>query len=171
MKSIQNAIAKALWVRQPMWRSKQLLQCFLSQPHRTDPILAGAYLTIVETVRLCHNSPCAISQIRRTWNVDCSHSLCCRLRTAFELLGIQVDDDINISYLGSPPISLFDLSPKSITRALQNIVRNACYSSIDHKARKDFCKPEGVFDFQQTTFLLKTKNPQLRLTTEKGSSP
>ena len=168
VKSIQNAIAKALWVRQPMWRSKQLLQCILSQPHRTDPILAGAYLTIVETVRLCHNSPCAISQIRRTWNVDCSHSLCLRLRTAFELLGIQVDDDINISYLGSPPISLFDLSPKSITRALQNIVRNACYSSIDHKARKDFCKPEGVFDFQQTTFLLKTKNPQLQLTTEKG---
>ena len=167
VKAIQNAIAKALWVRQPMWRSKQLLQCILSQPHRTDPILARAYLTILETVRLCHNSPCAIQQIRRTWRASGPHSLCNSLRTAFELLGIQVDPDINISYLNSPPVSLFDLSPKSITKALQNIVRNSCYSSVDHHARKDFCKPEGVFDFQQTSFLLKTKHPRFQLTPER----
>lgn len=56
IKAIQNAIAKALWVGHPMWRSKQLLQCVLSQPHRAHPIFAGAYLTILETARFSNQA-------------------------------------------------------------------------------------------------------------------
>ena len=166
IKAIQNAIAKALWAGQPMWRSKQLLQCILSQPHRTEPIFAGAYLTILEVSRLCFSSSEAICQIRRTWQSNCQHSLAACLHAAFETLGIQVDDDLCISFLNSPPAPFFRLSPKDLKKALQNIVRQACYSSIDPKSRKDFCKVQGIFDFQQTARLLRSPNLKNKLSTD-----
>ena len=63
---------------------------------------------------------------------------------------------LNISFLGSHFVPLFSFSPRCISKALQNIVRNACYNSIDPKSRKDFNKPSGIFDFQQTTMLLRS---------------
>ena len=132
LKKIQNAVAKALWVGQPMWRSKQLLHVILSKPHRTDPLTAGAYNTVLEVVRLCHNSPSAIPQVLNTWNQPTgNHSLAESLKAAFEFLGIDYDSDINISFMNSPPVSIFDLSPKCISKPLQNIARHACYCSID----------------------------------------
>ena len=155
-KSIQNAIARTLWVGQPMWRSKQLLQCVLSKPHRTDPHIADAYNTIVEVSRLCNHSDAAATQLYRTWKSPTgNHSLAGTLKRAFDMLGIQSDEELRISFCGSPAVSFVGLSPKCLSKALQNIARHACYCSIDPKSRKDFAKPTGVFDFHQTTRLLR----------------
>ena len=159
---VQNAIAKALWVGQPMWRSKQLLQVILSSPHRTDPKLAGAYLTVLEIVRLCYGNPDAIAQLQRTWATPCgNHSLAGKLQTALQVLNIDFDEHLNISFSRAVPVFLFDLSPKCIAKPLQNIVRQACYSSIDPKSRKDFQKPSGIFDYQQTTRFLFRKSTNI----------
>lgn len=161
LKTVENAVAKALWVGQPMWRSKQLLQVILSKPHRTDPKIAGAYLTVLEVVRLCYCNPEAIQQIQRTWAHACgNHCLVGKLQTALQVLNIDFDDSLNISFLNSSPVSLFDLSPKCIAKPLQNIARHACYCSIDPRSRKDFHKPSGIFDFQQTTRCLFGKSPR-----------
>lgn len=164
LKKIQNAVAKALWTGQPMWRSKQLLHIILSKPHRTDPLIAGAFNTVLEVVRLCHTSPNAISKLQNTWTHSTgNHSLVSSLKTAFDLLGIEYDSDINISFFNSSPVCLFDLSPKCVNRPLQNIARHACYCSIDPKSRKDLHKPSGIFDFQQSTRLLHTRHPKYQL--------
>ena len=146
------------------WRSKQLLHIILSKPHRTDPLIAGAFNTVLEVVRLCHNSPSAIPQILNTWNQPTgNHSLAGSLKAAFDFLGIEYDSDINISFMNSSPVSIFDLSPKCVSKPLQNIARHACYCSIDPKSRKDFRKPSGIFDFQQSTRLLFSRNPRHQL--------
>ena len=158
LRLLRDSIAKALWTGQPMWRSKHLLQCILSQPHRTDPRFAGPFLTILETVRLCWNNTTAADQLLGTWvNSTGNHSLANSLQAAFDVLGIQYDENLNISFLGSHFVPIFSFSPSCISKALQNIVRNACYNSIDPKSRKDFNKPSGVFDFQQTTMLLRSR--------------
>ena len=159
MRTMQNAVARALWAGQPMWRSKQLLQCILSQPHRTDPYFATAYLTIIETVRLCWCNNDACTKLLRTWTTGTgNHSLANSLRAAFDMLGIDTDEHLGISFANSPFVSLFSLSPSCISKTLQNIVRNACYWSINPKSRKDFAKPSGIFDFQQTTLLLRSRS-------------
>ena len=71
LNSIQNAIARALWVGRPKWRSRQLLQAVLSQPHRTDPRIACAFSTVLECIRMCHTLPyilfpCSCAPGRRT---------------------------------------------------------------------------------------------------------
>lgn len=144
-KSIQYAIAKALWVGQPMWRSKQLLQCILSKPHRTDPHFADAFNTIVEVARLCNHSCGASQQLLETWkNPIGNHCLAGTLQKAFDTLGIQADVDLRISFCGSPPVPFTGLSPKCLSKVLQNISRDACYNTIDPKSRKDFVKPTGI---------------------------
>ena len=158
LRSIQSAIAKALWTGQPTWRSMQLLQCILSQPHRTHPQFAGPYLTIIETARLCWNNSVAVDKLLRTWNGPSgNHSRAKSLQSALDCLGIEYDEHLNISFLQSPFVSLSSFSPRCISRALQNIVRHACYCSLDPKSRKDFSKPSGILDYQQTTSLLRSR--------------
>ena len=155
-KALRNAIAKALWVGQPMWRSKQLLQRLLSKPHRTDPQYADAYNTIIEVARLCRHSDRAAQQLAATWkNPVGNHCLASTLQRAFETLEIQHDPELRIAFCGGSPVQFTELSPKCLSKALQNIARHACYCSIDPRSRKDFLKPSGVFDFQQTTKLLR----------------
>ena len=65
--SIQNAIARALWVGKPKWRAKSLLQAVLSAPHRTDPKFACAFNTVLEVIRMCHMLPHTVPMLQRTW--------------------------------------------------------------------------------------------------------
>ena len=160
VKALQNAIAKALWVGQPLWRSKQLLQCILSQPHRTDPKFAGAFRTVLEVVRLCFKSPDASAKLLRTWqDTRGNHAMALGLKHAFDTLGITCDNDLTISFLQSQPVSLFSMSPRCISAALKHITRQACYSATASKARKDFRTPDGLLDFQQTIKFLKLLDP------------
>ena len=47
LEKIQSAIADTIWKDRPVWRSRSLLFAVLGKPHRSDPICARAYITIV----------------------------------------------------------------------------------------------------------------------------
>ena len=156
LNSIQNAIARALWVGRPKWRSRQLLQAVLSQPHRTDPRIACAYNTILECIRMCHTLPSTFSMLLRTWKNDFGeHSLAAKLQGAATVLGMRIDHELNMSYCGSTPVSIRAVSTTDASKVLQNLARQACYQQAFGKKRKDLVPSSKIFDFQQTTFLLK----------------
>ena len=50
LEKIQSAIADTIWKDRPVWRSRSLLFAVLGKPHRSDPICARAYITIVDTI-------------------------------------------------------------------------------------------------------------------------
>ena len=161
IQSIQNAIAKALWVNRPKWRSKSLLQAVLSQPHRTDPVFANAYNTIFELVRMCHTAPWLISKFARTFNHEAKakHSLAHNLVYATQTLGLELDGNLCISFEGSKPLCLTQVHPKDIRKALQQITRQACYVATPTNARKDFFKPKGIFDVSQSLRFVHNSTP------------
>lgn len=47
------------------------------------------------------------------------------------------------------------MRPKDIKKGLQRINRNACDAAASGSTQKDFNRPSGVFDVQQTTRFLK----------------
>ena len=154
----QNSIARALWINQPKWRSKSLLQAILSQPHRTDPAFATAYSAIFELVRMCHTAPWILPKLQRTLQSEAraKHSLANSLLDAAELLHIQLDQNFGISFAGCKPVNLQDVHPKDIRKALQQVVRHACYTATP-PTRKDFSRPTGILDHKQSTRFLVQK--------------
>ena len=63
LEKLQSAIAETIWKDRPMWRSRGLLFAVLAKPHRTEPICARAYITLLETIDYLNRSPGA----RDTW--------------------------------------------------------------------------------------------------------
>ena len=154
--AIQNAIARALWVGRPKWRAKHLLQAVLSAPHRTDPKYACAFSTVVETIRMCHTMPHTFEMLKRTWmNPHGVHSLAAQLQNAADVLGIEIDDRLALSFCGSQPVPLCSLNAKDASKVLANITRDACYKATGDTKRKDFHSTQRVFDYQQTLAALK----------------
>lgn len=153
---IQHAIVRCLWYGRPKWRSKWLVQAILSAPHRTEPTFACAYQVALETIRSCHLQPGLFLQLQRTMeNADAlPHSLASRLLMACDTLGLEIDTKLRLSFQGSAPICIAELSPQDARRALQAVCRHACYARATHTPRKDFCKPQGIFDHQLSTLYL-----------------
>ena len=159
IQTIQSAIARALWVGRPKWRSRTLLQAIHAQPFRTDPVFANAYQTVFETIRLCNTAPGIIPKLKRTLGAhdNTKHALALSLRDAAHTLGLQLNTDLGLSFQGSQPLDLTKVRPIDVKRAMQHITRHACYVSTPHNGRKDFCKPSGIFDFTQSTLILQQK--------------
>ena len=153
---IQNAIARCLWYGRPKWRSKWLVQAVLSAPHRTEPTFACAYQVVLETIRSCHLQPAMFLQLQRTMgNAEAlPHSLANRLLSACETLGLEIDNNLCLSFQGSNPTCITELSPQDARRALQAVCRHSCYARAINTPRKDFCKPQGIFDQQLSTLFL-----------------
>ena len=153
---IQNAIVRCLWFGRPKWRSKWLVQALLSAPHRTEPTFACAYQVVLETIRSCYLQPALFQQLQRTMGKadTLPHSLANRLQLACETLGLEIDHNLCLSFQGSKPTSIIDLSPQDARRALQAVCRHACYARAISTPRKDFCKPQGIFDHQLSTLFL-----------------
>lgn len=88
--AIQSAIARALWVGPPKWRSRTLLQAILAQPFRTDPLFATAYNTVFEIIRLCCTAPETIPKLKRTLNANnnTKHALAVSLHKRCQHSGI-----------------------------------------------------------------------------------
>ena len=57
LEKLQSAIAETIWKDRPMWRSRGLLFAVLAKPHRTEPICARAYITLLETMDYLNRSP------------------------------------------------------------------------------------------------------------------
>lgn len=154
--SIQNAVARALWVGRPKWRAKHLLQAVLSAPHRTDPKFACAFNTVLEVIRMCHMLPHTVPMLQRTWqHTHGTHSLAEQLLHAANTLGIQINEQLAVSFGNSQPVPIVSLSAKDATKVLANIARNACYIATGGSKRKDYLRTQGIFDHQQTTALLR----------------
>ena len=153
--SIQNAIARALWVGKPKWRAKHLLQ---AAPHRTDPKFACAFNTVLEIIRMCHMLPHTVSMLQRTWNhPHGTHSLAEQLQNAANTLGLVITDQLAISFCHSQPVPLplVSLSAKDANKVLAYVARDACYKATGESKRKDFYRTQRIFDHQQTTALLR----------------
>ena len=156
LNSVQNAIARALWVGRPKWRAKHLLQAVLSTPHRTDPKIACAFNTVLEVVRMCHMLPHTVPMLQRTWaNPHGTHSLAQQLQNAVDVLGLHITEQLDISFRNSQAVPIVSLSAKDVSRVLANIARDACYKATGDSKRKDFQRTQGIFDHQQTTALLR----------------
>lgn len=144
MSQIQGAVIRALWAGKPKWRAKWLVQAVLGQRQRTDPVLACAVTTLQEFVRCCQRSPelMPLTQDTFTPSKSLPHSLWSRVRSAREALDVTISNS---------------LQPREIRPLLKQLARQAAYTSVDFRTRKDFCKPAGLFDHWSTTTLLRSK--------------
>lgn len=83
------------------------------------------------------------------------HSLAGRFKQACDFLGIVTDNDLNISFCGSQPIPIQEISPLDVPKILQAVTRNACYDLAGSTPRKDFQRTKQVLVFCQTISLLR----------------
>ena len=97
--------------------------------------------------------------------IRAKHSLANNLLYAAQTLGLELDDNLCISFEGSKPLSLQKVHPKDVRKALQQITRQACYSATPANARKDFFKPKGVFDVSQSLRFLRNRSTEGHLAT------
>ena len=153
IKSVQDGIVEILWKRKPMWRARPLVLCFLSKPHRTDPVLARSYNAIIECVtflRTC--SP----QDRVMWSnhfANQSHplALVTRYRQACAALKIECVSAFHLRFFEADPVCVLDFGTKEIKTVLQIACRDSLYQEATLLHRKDIKPAIGFLDYHGST--------------------
>ena len=149
---ITSAIAHALWTGRPHWRSKFLVVGLLSKAHRVDLVLAKAYTTVLDFLRVLHLDATMRCRCMALFKcaADTKNNMMRHVIDAFNVFGITIDDQLSISFHGSAKIPLLELHAKDIKRLLAALAANACYFKAQTRARKDFQKPAGILDLDLT---------------------
>ena len=149
---VTSAIANALWYGRPHWRSKFLVVGLLSKAHRVDVVLAKAYTTVLDFLRVLHLDPTMHGRCSNLFEHSASsnNNLMRHVIDAFNVFGISIDKQLRISFHGSMGIPLLELHVKDIKRLLAALAANVCYFRAQTRARKDFQKPSGILDLELT---------------------
>ena len=154
LKKVQDQLASIIWKNRPMWRCRWLIIAILANPHRSDPFLARAYCTIVETVHYLKHCD---SHDRHIWQtqVEDNHykpnSLLCVFRNACSQLDIVHTQAFHLSFFGSHSICFLDFGKKELQNLLKNVVRHQCYKRATEIKRKDIKPCSGFLNFPLTT--------------------
>ena len=150
---IQTEIVHILWQNRPPWRARWLVLAFLGQPHRTEPVIARAYNTIMDFLRfLLRNQECkSILVDLLNAPFDTRYGLIPKVKLACECFGLTLHADLTISWGHSPKVAIEELSPKDIKKTLQVLAANATYQKCADTKRKDLSKPQGILDLDLTT--------------------
>lgn len=165
VKKIQNEVTNVLWGRRPHWRAKWLVMGLLGQPHRTEPVLARAYATICDFLRVMHTHSDILATCKslalsghRT-----KHSLIDQVCSAFKVFGFGLSRSFNLHFRNcSHGIPLELLHPKDIRKVLIHLARDVCYKLAgESKKRKDFFKPKGILDFDLSSLFRKKSSLQV----------
>ena len=153
LQDIQSAIAKTLWRNRPKWRSKHLLLGILAKPHRSDPFVARAYRTILDTTIFLKGTT---ANNRQTWKEQSlaasvqPNSLVAHFKQACAILGLAVVDGFFLSILDNCVVSLLDFDKRELKCLLEQLCRNACYRDAAKSKRKDIATTCGFLDFSRT---------------------
>ena len=114
LEKLQSAIAETIWKDRPMWRSRGLLFAVLAKPHRTEPICARAYITLLETIDYLNRSPGA----RDTWEAlfeadeHLQSSLIMQFSLACALFDIEWSSPFQLVHLGQGDLFLSGFGQK-----------------------------------------------------------
>ena len=152
---VQDEIASSLWNNRPLWRSRWLVLGLLSSPHRTEPFIARAFSTILDTISFLKTT--TISN-RVTWErqVICDeiqpNSLLASFHQACRVLGIRLISPFCLQLEGFPNISLqmFDFAKRDLKKLLCNLCRHQCYARACQTSRKDITNAKSLLDFEIT---------------------
>ena len=157
MRKTQSAVLKALWQGRPMARSKWLVQLFHSRPHRTDPVLAQAYCSILDLFRFCHQSPLAVQQLIALWPSRQSqkHSVLARFASACQTMGLSMTSHPGIRYHDSAALILGHATAHDVAHTLQQVARQKAYEWATKATRKDLIGFGGLLDFHASTLFLR----------------
>ena len=153
LEKLQSAIAETIWKDRPMWRSRGLLFAVLANPHRTEPICARAYITLLETMDYLNRSPGA----RDTWETlfeadeHLQSSLIMQFSMACALFDIEWSAPFQLNIWGRVSFSFLGLAKSDIKVLLQKLCAHRLYSIATTAKRKDVSPAEGFFDKQAST--------------------
>ena len=153
LEKIQSSSADTIWKDRPVWRSRSLLFAVLGKLHRSDPICARAYITILDTINFLLRHPAA----RRTWEVIFEQDA--HLESSLRVQFAQACAMFNIEWRGPFYLALWEeisfsfltLSKADIKRVLQMLAAHKMYSVAMRSKRKDVSPAVGFFDKQATT--------------------
>ena len=127
LEKLQSAIAETIWKDRPMWRSRGLLFAVLAKPHRTEPICARAYITLLETIDYLNRSPGA----RDTWEAlfeadeHLQSSLIMQFSMACALFDIEWSSPFQLNIWGKVAFSFLGLAKSAPAEVM-------CPSALQH---------------------------------------
>ena len=157
LQKVQNGVTRALWRGRPKIRAKHLVLTFFGKPHRIDPFIAQAYNCVLDIFRYCFDHPDTIDKLKlidknqRT----AKNSLVAALQRACDILHLSLLDDFSLQFQGADKIILGSCGPRDFAKVLQAIALQAQYFAVQHKKRKDVCKPSGLVDVTLSTAFLR----------------
>ena len=136
--SSSRTIADAIWKDRPVWRSRSLLFAVLGKPHRSDPICARAYITILDTIDfLVRNSPA-----RHTWeaiydqDAHLESSLHMQFAQACAMFDIEWKGPFHLALWGELSFSFLTLSKADVKSVLQKLAAHKMYTAAMRSKRK-----------------------------------
>ena len=159
LSKIQTEITNALWHKRPKWRSRWLVLAFLTKPHRVEPFLARAYITILDFLRFFHGE------------TDLQPTLHClaleddlpagawitQVFQAFQCFGLLLDRQLKVSFHGSMKVHISQIAVKDIKTLLKYLATHMAYCRAIDSHRKDFVIPEGILDLDLTWYYYKNR--------------
>lgn len=157
LQKIQGAVVKALWRNRPLARAKWLVQLFHGQPHRTDPVLAQAFCSIMDVIRFCYDQPDAVTKLRALWpsRHQFNNSLVARFDESCQIFSLKVDSQLRIRFHDSQPLAIGSICPFDFMQGLKQIAAQCAYENAALHARKDFFRPKGLIDVTASTVFLR----------------
>ena len=156
---IQAEIANILWYGKPKWRAKWLVLSMVGYPHRIEPSIARAYQTVLDFTKFLASHPQLHPQIHQQIReeVNHKHSLLQGFREALNFFGFSLSREGKVAYSDCTALPVEQIDFRDIKHVLQHLSRNYCYQKTGELKRKDFKKPEGVFDFDLSMNTIKKK--------------
>ena len=155
LQAVQDEIANTLWKNRPLWRSRWLVLGLLSCPHRTEPFLARAFSTVLETITFLKTTSVENRQLwERHVSSDCvgSNSLLASFMQACNVLGSQMISPFCVQIVSNPGhhLQIFDFTKRDLKKLLCNLCRHQCYVRACQTTRKDTSTAKALLDFDIT---------------------
>ena len=155
LQKVQDEIASTLWKNRPMWRSRWLVLGILATPHRSEPFLARAFSTVLETLNFLKSTDTCH---RRTWerlvNSDKiqPNSLLASFLQACKVIGVSLISPFCLQIAGFTefPLQILDFTKRDLKKLLCNLCRHQCYIRAGKTARKDVLSPSAFLDYDVT---------------------
>ena len=151
LQSVQDEIASSLWNNRPLWRSRWLVLGLLSSPHRTEPFIARAFSTILDTISFLKTTKIGNSM---PWerHVICDeiqpNSLLASFHQACRVLGIRLVSPfcLQLEAFTNMLLQMFDFAKRDLKKLPCNLCRHQCYARACQTSRKDITNAKSLLD-------------------------
>ena len=155
LQAVQDGIASSLWGNRPLWRSRWLVLGILANPSRTEPFLARAFSTILETLNFLKTTT---AENREMWKSLASrpsiqvNSFLASFLQACSVLGLDLLEPFTLRVVDFPQVKLpiLDFTKRDLKLLLSNLCRHQCYVRACLTARKDTRPAGALLDFDIT---------------------